>query len=612
MWNQDPGGSYGPGTDPLYMGIPTYVGMHKIGSYLLFYENSYPGFFQFEEKTTIRFEAGALRYYFIGGPPDNALDRYTMLTGRPLLPPRWALGYHQSRWGYDNEAQVQQVVDGFERNDLPLDVIHLDIDYMDGYRLFTVDKNRFPDLPRLVGDLNKRDIKVVPILDCGVKIDPKYRVYEQGIDRGMFCKLPNGKPAKALVWPGWSSFPDFTDPEVRDWWMDQYRRLLAMGMAGIWHDMNEPAAFVSWGSPTLPRVTRHSMEGRGGDHEEAHNLYGFLMAKAGYEAIKKYRPDKRPWLLTRSGWAGIQRYSWHWTGDTQSSWEMLRHTLHALLGLGLSGVPFSGSDIGGFSGSPSPELFLRWFQLSAFTPFFRNHAAMTTPLREPWHFGNEIQNIIRKFLLLRKRLIPYLYTQASEAAQSGTPVLRPLFWADFNDERLWDIANSFLLGPDILVAPPLEQGAKSRTVYLPDGGWYDFWNNTPFTGGASVEVPLNWETIPVFVRAGSVLPLSGEEAINLMVYATESGADQGALYSDAGDGQGPTRYDCFRVSQDDDRMTIHWDQVHNEYLFPYPKINLKLIGRDIEKAWVDGEQVPVEANEINVGFFEAIRFRTKK
>lgn len=343
LWNQDPGGSYGIGADPLYMSIPVYLGLHSQGSYLLFYENSFPGEISFQEQASAHFEGGALRYYFIPGPPDKALADYMALTGFPPLPPRWALGYHQSRWGYTTEAQLREVVEGFRRHDLPLDAVHLDIDYMDGFRLFTVDKTRFPDLPGLAKELKDQGIRLVTILDCGIKQDPENPVYREGLEKNLFLKSPNGKPVKALVWPGWSAFPDFTDAEVRDWWGGQYAALLEAGASGVWHDMNEPGTFSAWGDPTLPTVSRHAMGGRGGSHREAHNLYGLLMGKAGYEGLQKLQPEKRAWLLTRSGWAGIQRYAWHWTADTESplgdaqadhsqpAWsEPLRHTIQRL------------------------------------------------------------------------------------------------------------------------------------------------------------------------------------------------------------------------------------------------------------------------------------------
>ncbi len=461
LWNTDPGGGYRPGDDPLYLCIPVFLGLHASGAYLVFYENSYDGYLTFGEQTEASFEDGALRYYLIPGPPERAVERYMDLTGRPPLPPRWALGFHQSRWGYKNAEDVRQVVAGFRQRQLPLNAVHLDIDYMDGYRVFTVNSQRFPDLSGLSEELLRQDIRLVAIIDPGIKRDPGYSMYTEGIEGGHFCRAPDGEPQPGLVWPGWSFFPDFTQYKTRDWWGSQYPALIDCGISGIWHDMNEPAAFAAWGELTLPLPTQHSLEGRGGDHREAHNLYGLLMNRAGYEALKRTYPEMRPWILTRSGWAGIARYAWHWTGDIESSWECLKQTIPTLLGLGISGVPFSGSDIGGFLGDPEAEIFLRWFQLGAFTPFFRSHSALTASRREPWTFDPATLDSIRAALELRKNLLPYLYTLAWRTHKRGIPMMRPLFWENPEDENLCDVDDCFLLGSELLIAPVLEPGVEN-------------------------------------------------------------------------------------------------------------------------------------------------------
>ncbi len=614
LWNQDPGGSYGPASDPLYMGIPVYLGLHARGSYLIFYENPFPGEIAFSSQVVARFDGGALRYYFIAGPPDRALADYSKLTGRPPLPPRWALGYHQSRWGYKTEQQVREIVEGFRRHDLPLDALHLDIDYMHGFRLFTVDKSRFPDLARLAEDLQDVGVRLVPILDCGIKQDPKDPVFEEGLAGGHFVKLPNGKPVKALVWPGWSVFPDFTDQRARAWWGENYTTLLEAGASGIWHDMNEPGTFAAWGEPSLPLVARHAMEGRGGSHREAHNLYGLLMGKAGFEALQRLRPDRRPWLLTRSGWAGIQRYAWHWTADTESTWEMLKQTVASLLGLSLSGIPYSGPDIGGFSGEPSPELFLRWFQLAAFVPFFRNHAAVGTPPREPWKFGTDILGILREFMVLRRRLVPYLYTLAWEASKSGQPLMRPLFWHNLEDQALWDHGEAFLLGRDLLVAPIFEPGARVRRQRLPAGEWFNFWDDTRYQGPAEVELPTRLEEIPVLIRAGTILPLlakdrrkSDDPVLELHVYPSAGLETIHSLYSDSGDGYGDSRVDQYRIFFDGKSLEVRWHQQAGDYLFPYRKVSVRVHGFDTGKIWIDGKLIEEAASPVEMGYFETLK-----
>jgi alpha-glucosidase len=589
MWNTDPGGSYGLGKDPLYICIPAYMSLHSQGSCLVFFENPFKAEFDVgipnpgveaspqQEYVESRFEDGMLRFYFIPGPPARALERFTDLTGKPPMPPKWALGYHQCRWGYKNEADVLEVMQGFAENDMPLSAIHLDIDYMDGYRVFTVDKERFPDLNRLANQLEERSIKLVAILDPGVKADPNYYVYKEGLEAQAFSTLRNGEVLEGKVWPGRSVYPDFTNPETRHWWGNHYAFLLERGIAGIWHDMNEPTSFTTWGDITLPLETRHNLEGRGGDHRQAHNLYGLLMNRSGREALQRLKPDRRPWIISRSGWAGMQRYSWNWTGDTETSWEALRTTIPTILGLALSGVPFNGPDIGGFSGNPSPELFLRWFQMSAFLTYFRTHSAIGTFRREPWVYGEPYTSILRSFLKLRYSLTPYFYTLAWRAAQTGLPPIRPVFWDAVEDKNLWGIDDAFLVGDHLLAAPVLAEGASSRTVRLPKGTWYSFWSEEQWEGPDEIRAKTSLERIPLFVKAGSVLPLEEDGNLSLHIYPQRAGIEESYLYSDAGDGYGPWRVDRFSLSAGEGGLELT-RQPEGDYPFPYDEIELFLHG----------------------------------
>ncbi|HEY3315334.1 MAG TPA: TIM-barrel domain-containing protein, partial [Bacillota bacterium] len=603
LWNRDPGGAYGPGKDPIYMGIPVYTALHSAGAYLVFYENHWPAVFDLgrtqPDLADHAFEGGALVHYLIPGPAARAIERYTELTGRAPLPPLWALGYHQSRWSYYPAERVRRLAADFERYDVPVDAIHLDIDYMDGFRVFTWDHRRFPDLPGLAEELRGKGINLVAILDPGVKRDPGYEVYRQGLAGGRFIRRPSGAdradaPVLAPVWPGWCAFPDFTDPAVREWWGEHYPTLLEAGIAGFWHDMNEPATFVAVGDPTLPHSARHSMEGRGGTHREAHNVYGLLMNRAGHEALRKHRPGRRPFILSRSGWAGVQRYAWNWTGDVTSNWASLRQVVATVIGLGLSGQPFAGSDIGGFSGATTPELFTRWLQLGVFLPLCRAHTAKTTADQEPWSFGEPYLSINREFIRLRYSLLPYLYTAAWQAHERGWPMVRPVFWGmsagsaeraaaagvsaaaagtTTAAEDLLAVDDAFLLGDHLLVAPVLDQGARSRDVVLPPGGWYDWWEGklvsgpgqgAPGQGPARVAVEAPLERMPLFVRAGAVIPAEPParntaarrlDQLDLHVWVP-AGGDQVAsfLYADAGDGYGPSRLDRFVVAREPGRV----------------------------------------------------------
>jgi alpha-glucosidase len=594
LWNQDPEGGYGPGVDPLYLNIPTYFVNQPQGAYLVFYENSHSAEFHFGTPAEVHFEGGPLRYDFIYGNPAKILSRYCRLTGFPALPPRWALGYHQSRWGYSSAEEVREVVKGFREHHLPLKVIHLDIDYMDGYRVFTMDDQRFAHFSELAAELAADDVCLVTIVDPGVKCDEGFSLFHQGVQRDMFCRMPNGKLLTAPVWPGWVAFPDFTRPEVRRWWGDQYDDFVAAGVAGFWHDMNEPSAFAAWGELTLPRGTRHGMEGRGGDHLEAHNLYGWLMNRAAYEALRRIAPQRRPWLLSRSGWAGNQRYTWTWTGDIDSTWECLRQTIPTILGLGLSGIPFTGPDIGGFTGAPSAELYLRWFQLATFLPFFRTHSAADTPRREPWVYGESYTGIIRRFLHLRQQLMPYLYTLAWETSCTGVPLIRPLFWAQPEAQHLWEVDDAFLLGDELLVAPILHPDIKHRSLTLPSGVWFNLWTDDIYPGDETVSLPADLETIPVLVRGGSLLPMTIDGELHLHLYLPPDGSGEYtySLYSDAGDGYGDSRVDRFQLSFSDQEIRLLWEE-EGAYPFPYSAVCVQLHGLKFMQGWLDGKPVPI-------------------
>lgn len=604
LWNTDPMTSYGPDQAQLYLNIPVYQSLHGEGSYLLFYENSYPATLGYEEEIQAHFEGGALRYYFVPGPPDRALQSYTKLTGRPPLPPRWALGYHQSRFSYATEEEVREVAEGFESRDLPLDAIHLDIHYMDGYRVFTVDEKRFPDLSRLARDLDAQGVRLVAILDPGIKRDSGYPLYREALEKDMLCRTKGGKVAVAPVWPGWCAFPDFTSPLVRDWWAGQYQKLVEPGIAGFWNDMNEPAVAALWGERSLARDVEHELEGRGGTHYEAHNLYGLLMARSGYEAQRRLRPERRPFLLSRSGWAGIQRYAWTWTGDISGSWAMLRQTIATVVGLGLSGVPYSGPDIGGFKGIIDEELYLRWFELATFLPFFRTHSALGMPRREPWSFGPEVLEHVRDLLNLRTQLMPYLYTLAWEAHRRGHPLVRPLFWLDSEDPALQGTEDMFLLGDALLVAPVLQKGERRRSLTLPPGRWYGFWDNVPREGKVEVEAPPGHP--PLFVRQGTVLPLTEGENLMLCLYPPNTDdRDGGQLYSDAGDGYGAHRIDRFEMTSNNGSVRLEWKK-EGDYPFPYDEVVVRLPGLGVQQARVDGRGVAVSGARIEAGLFSEL------
>jgi len=555
MWNRDPQ-SYRPGDDPVDLNIPTLVALCEGRAYGFFFDN--PGRARFDlgqaRPDRLRYEAdsGELCGYFFAGPTmADVLARYTQLTGRMELPPRWMLGYHQSRWSYYPAGEVRDLAAEFRRRRIPCDVIHLDIHYMDGYRVFTWDPERFPDPAGLLAELAEQGLRAICILDPGVKVDPGFPVYEEGLARDAFCRLPDGGLFCGPVWPGQCHFPDFSEPEVRAWWGGLYEPLLEAGVAGFWNDMNEPAIFGG----EMPGTVRHAYEGRGASHREVHNVYGLLMARASAEGLRRLRPGARLPVISRAGYAGLQRYALVWTGDNHSQWEQLRLGVSMCLNLGLSGVAFCGPDVGGFAGDCDGELLVRWTQVGALTPFFRNHSAIGTARQEPWAFGEPYTSICRRWIELRYELLPYIYTAAWQAAQMGLPMMRPLSLDYPGDVRTYSLDDQFLLGDALLVAPVGHPGQRQRPVYLPGGAWYDFWTGARCWGRVQAEAPL--ARLPLYVRAGAVLPRgpvmqhTGEwppQALRLDVYPGEG---ESRLYEDDGLSQdyrrGAFRLTRFRV-----------------------------------------------------------------
>lgn len=523
IWNHDANGSYGPGDDPLYINIPLLMDVHHDNGYMIFFNNPAKGEMdicsEFKNIVKTEFIGGELNYYVTFGTMKDMISQMTDIVGKPLLPPKWALGYHQSRYSYSSQKELEELYDKFQELGLPLSAIHLDIDYMDGYRIFTLDKKNFPNLRAASERMNKNGTKLVAILDPGVKWDKDFKIYREGIENGYFIKDSEGNIIKGPVWPGNSAFPDFSDDKVRKWWASKYIFFKENGITGVWHDMNEPAIFVFWGDNTLP-LSAVQYEGF---HYLVHNKYGLQMAAAGYNGLLNINDGQRPFILSRSGWAGIQKYAFVWTGDTESSWKELKQTIPTILNLGLSGIPFSGVDIGGFSGNPSEELFIRWFELSSLLPFFRNHSAKGTRRREPWTFSENALNIIKKYLNLRYMLIPYLFSVAYESHSKGFPFIRPLCM-EYPDICSDDI---FLIGNSLFAMPVLKRGQRKVRGTLPPGRWYYFWDDTICEG--NIDINVNIEDIPLFVKEGSIIPM---ERDGLEFHVFPGNLDEFVFYDD--------------------------------------------------------------------------------
>ncbi|MFE6819261.1 TIM-barrel domain-containing protein [Streptomyces sp. NPDC057677] len=571
LWNTDPKGSFGPGDDPLYLTMPVQFVVSDAGTHLAFHDNSWDGRVTLAEgeegagsghdrpgTSEVRMGGGPLRCWVVVGTPARVLHGWAALTGAPALPPDWALGAQHARWGFGSEREVRRIVAGYRERGLPLSAVHLDIDHYDGHRVFTVDRERFPDLPGLAKELREQGVRLVSIVDPAVKAKPGNAVYDSGRAAGAFVRDARGDEVHGVVWPGECAYPDFTDPAVREWWGELYEERLGQGFAGVWHDMNEPVSFSPFGDATLPRSARHHLDGRGGDHREAHNVYGLTMARAGYEGLRRLRPDERPFLFSRSGWAGMQRYGGTWSGDVSTGWPGLRASLALVLGLGLCGVPYSGPDVGGFDGSPTPELFLRWYQLGAWLPLFRTHAAIGAGRREPWEFGPEVLEHAREALAERERLRPYFTTLARLARMTGAPYVRPLWWGAPEDRVLRDCEDAFLLGDALLVAPVLTGGADRRAVRLPRGRWYDTATGQAYEGPGQVLLDAPLSRVPVLARAGAVLAVRGDDGgLALEVWAPAAGRTGGGLVvRDTGDGWETAEIERYQSRLVDGRVVV--------------------------------------------------------
>ena len=587
-WNTDAWG-FERGTDPIYKSIPFFVSMGGAGgAYGLFLDNTFRTGFDFGHRNydqlEISADGGPIDYYLIAGPTvPEVVRRYTELTGKPPLPPRWSLGYQQSRYSYMTDAEVRELSARLEADRIPTDVIWLDIDFQDRNRPFTVDSKAFPNLKKLASDMDRQGIKLVTITDLHIAHAPNegHAPYDTGLAGDHFLKNPDGSTYVAPVWPGPSVFPDFTRADSREWWGDLYKGFVDDGIAGFWNDMNEPAIFETPTKTmpigTLHRIASDDFAGRTTTHAEAHNVYGMENSRATYEGLLRLRPNVRPFVMTRATYAGGQRYAVTWTGDNNATWDHLKLMVHQLLNLGLSGFTWAGADIGGFTGGPSPELLTRWYQVGAFTPVFRNHAAKNTPRAEPWVDGAEHLAIRRRYIEERYRLIPYFYAVAEQNARTGDPVMRPVFY-DYPQLTTapCDQSMAFTVGRDLLVVPSAKP--ESTHVYdacMPSAGWFDYWTGLEVEGETKPDAPFEvvketptLDRLPVYVRPGTILPRQAltqntsevpNGPLDLHVYP---GQDcRGELYWDDGVSvKGSTLRQAVRCTLGKDGLMLYFDK----------------------------------------------------
>ncbi|MGF7077498.1 glycoside hydrolase family 31 protein [Mucilaginibacter sp. 3215] len=504
-WNTD-APNHTPESDPLYKTFPFFIGLHSGLTYGLLLDNTHKSYFDFgastdDETSWFGADGGDLNYYFFGAQGvAKIIEDYTWLTGRMEMPPLWSLGYQQCRWSYMSADEVLNIAQTFRKKQIPADVVYCDIDYMDDFKIFTWNKKTFPKPKQMLDKLKAMDFRLVTIVDPGIKVEEGYKEYDEGIEQDYFAKYPDGENYTGYVWPGRCHFPNFFREEVREWWGAAFTALTQPGVEGFWNDMNEPAA---WGQ-NIPWIVKF------GDKfmPEMRNAYGMQMARATYDGTRKIMGNKRPFVLTRAAYSGTQRYSAVWTGDNTGT------DAHMLLGqrlvnsLGITGMSFIGVDIGGFSGNPTPELMVRWNSLGVYTPMFRNHAIQGSKMREPWEWGKDNEQIIKKDIEQRYKLLPYLYSSFYQSTQTGLPVSRTLAIEHSFDENVFDerFQNEFMFGDAILVAP-VESTKLTEDVYLPQGSWYRLSSDRFYEGEQIVNVQAPLTDLPVFVKAGGIIPM---------------------------------------------------------------------------------------------------------
>ena len=510
-WNTDYF-AYGVGDDPLYMSIPFYLGVHNKLCYGIFFDNTHKTVFNFGASNN-RFiyysgEDGDMDYYFFHDDSiSQIISSYTELTGKMEMPPAWSLGFQQCRYSYYPESEVLNLSKTFRDKDMPADVIYLDIHHMEKYKVFTFDGIKFPDPKSMIKSLKERGFRVVVIMDPGIKTNKGYLPYDEGLQKDLFVKFPDGDIYEGQVWPGWCAFPDFTKPETRTWWAEKMEFYHEAGVDGYWTDMNEPA---SWGQFT-PNLIEFHYEGEEVSHRKARNVYGFQMARSAMEGSLLHRPEERPFVLTRSGYSGIQRYAAAWTGDNFASEEHMMAGIRLVNSLGLSGVAFSGYDVGGFAGESTKSLFARWMSIAAFSPLYRAHSMINSNDAEPWAFGEEVEEISRNYMKLRYKLLPTIYSSFYQSTLSGLPLAKSLAIEYPHDKKIYETAfqNQYIFCDKILVAP-VESTKEITKVYLPEGDWYYLYDGTKHKGKQTIyqDCPLNY--LPAYIKAGEILSLQSD------------------------------------------------------------------------------------------------------
>ena len=550
MWNLD-AGAYQKFQDPLYVNIPFMITLldGKATGYFINSASKLIFDIGFEDyaKIKIKVPENGVEFYVFEGPSiEEVIERYVEVTGKPFLPPEWAFGYMISRYSYYPQDKIVELVDLLQKEGIKVTSVFLDIDYMDSFKLFTWHKDRFYDPKKFINELHSRGVKIITIVDHSVRVDQNYEVFSSGL--GKYCETDKGDLFVGKLWAGNCVYPDFFREETREWWSNLVSEWLSQGIDGIWLDMNEPTDFsrihcinevlgnlpVNFKNLTeysaFPDNVVHKLRDKVIPHPKVRNAYPYYEAEATFKGFEK-AGRKDVFILSRSGYSGIQKYAFVWTGDSTSSWDQLKLQIQLVLGLSISGIPYVGIDIGGFQGrnlkeiDNSPEMLLKQFQISLFFPFFRTHKATDGIDTEPVFLPSFYKEKVKEVINLRYRFLPYLYMLAVEAHEKGHPIVRPLIYEFQRDEDTYRIDDEYMVGKSLLYAPIL-QGEK-RKVYLPrEAQWVDFWDGEEVRGWVDSRHEL-----PIYIRRGSIIPLSdgllvygdGRVVYNGVVIQSESG-----------------------------------------------------------------------------------------
>jgi len=624
MWNVDQQ-LHLPLGDPTYLSIPFYIVANpkKFFGVLI----DYAGYIYIDTGVKnskgifIKIKSNQAKFYLITGKNlKEILKYYTELTGKPFLPPKWALGYHQSRYSYMSQDEVIEVANEFRKRRIPCDAIYLDIHYMKDFMNFTWNTKNFPKPEEMIKKLKELKIKLVTIVNPGIKVSDEYEVFRKLKEIDGFIKDSKNELFLGVVWPGICAFPDFLNENVREVWSSFISEWIIQGIDGIWLDMNEPSIFLILSKDLEEKITRmlkgelnlnyiisnfttnminkntgyvkinafHNFKGNKIHHDELHNAYSLFQVISTYEGFIKARPNQGPFILSRSGFIGIQSFAALWTGDNQADWAHLEISIPQLLNLGLSGIPFIGADVGGFLDDTDPELLIRWYQLGVFYPFFRNHGDINSRRKEPWCFGKEVEEIIKEFISLRYKLLPYLYKLFVDSHREGTPIMRPLFLEFPSDEICYDIDDEFMLGDSLLIAPILSPGSKARAVYLPKVKWLNIWNKKIYKKGWNL-VEANIKTIPVFLKENSAIITTEvkdnaeENWDELIIEAFLTKRIKVRIYDDDGKTFNYKKGEFFEIElnilKDKNKLKIYTKILNNNFIPSFNKIKINILNK---------------------------------